>query len=302
MQTTLHKNARTTPAMRAEIASSPLSVTDLARKFGVTAKTIRKWKNRSSTADASHRPLHLHATLTPEQEALVVHLRKTLLLPLDDLLTITRKLICPKVSRSGLDRCLHRYGLGKLKTIKSKLAVKADKDYTPGHFQIDIQSLPAITGQEPCNHLLLAIDRATHWVFAAFMQARSTADAKNFLKELQIACPMNIVKILVGNKEFGNPLLQSEAAENLAFEQLCAALGIVQHPDGTNHNIAAPFNHQLADIFKTRHFDSSESMLQTILSDIHLYNTQLPQAALKHKTPAQAMQDWCDTHPFTSIY
>ena len=41
---------------------------------------------------------------------MVVHLRRTLLLPLDDLLAVTREFICPNVSRSGLDRCLRRHG------------------------------------------------------------------------------------------------------------------------------------------------------------------------------------------------
>lgn len=35
---------------------------------------------------------------------IVVHLRKPLLLPLDDLLAVTREFLCKAVSRSGLDR------------------------------------------------------------------------------------------------------------------------------------------------------------------------------------------------------
>jgi len=43
----------------------------------------------------------------------VVALRGTLLLPLDDLLAVTREFIHPEVSRSGLDRCLRRHGVSK---------------------------------------------------------------------------------------------------------------------------------------------------------------------------------------------
>ncbi len=46
--------------------------------------------------------------LTPRQEAVAVSLRKTLLLPLDDLLAVVREFLNPDVSRSGLDRCLRR--------------------------------------------------------------------------------------------------------------------------------------------------------------------------------------------------
>ena len=48
---------------------------------------------------------------------MVVELRKTLLLPLDDLLVVTREFIHPEVSRSGLDRCLRRHGVSDLKAL-----------------------------------------------------------------------------------------------------------------------------------------------------------------------------------------
>ena len=52
-------------------------------------------------------PRRLHATLSPAQRnRFVVELRKTLLLPLYDLLAVTHEPINDRVSRSGLDRCL----------------------------------------------------------------------------------------------------------------------------------------------------------------------------------------------------
>ncbi len=42
--------------------------------------------------------------MSPAQEAIVVELRKSLLLPLDDLVAVTKEFICSKASRSGLDR------------------------------------------------------------------------------------------------------------------------------------------------------------------------------------------------------
>lgn len=52
--------------------------------------------------DRSHTARRLQTTRLPAQEASVVKLRKTLLLPLDDLLAVTREFLCPQVSRSGL--------------------------------------------------------------------------------------------------------------------------------------------------------------------------------------------------------
>ena len=67
-----------------------------------------KCKGREDSQDWSHRPHILKTTLTPAQELLVVELRRMVLLPLDDLLAITREFINAAVSRSGLDRCLRQ--------------------------------------------------------------------------------------------------------------------------------------------------------------------------------------------------
>ncbi|HXF08851.1 MAG TPA: IS481 family transposase, partial [Candidatus Acidoferrales bacterium] len=95
----LHKNARTTPAIRAEIAASKESARVLAKRYGVTEATIYKWKKRDTCVDRSHTAHRLQTTLTPAQETVVVHLRRSLLLPLDDLLAVTREFLCPKASR-----------------------------------------------------------------------------------------------------------------------------------------------------------------------------------------------------------
>ena len=91
----LHKNARTTPAVRAEIAASSETAPVLAQRYGITEQTIYKWKKREVFGDRSHTAHHLQTVLTPAQETVVVHLRRTLLLPLDDLLAVTREFICP---------------------------------------------------------------------------------------------------------------------------------------------------------------------------------------------------------------
>ena len=108
----LHKNARTTPAVRGEIAASSETASALARRYGITEQTALKWKKREVFTDRSHTAQRLQTTLTPAQEVVVVHLRRTLLLPLDDLLAVTREFLSPDVSRSGLDRCLRRHGVG----------------------------------------------------------------------------------------------------------------------------------------------------------------------------------------------
>jgi hypothetical protein len=117
MNLNLHKNARTTPAIRQELRESTKSERELAREYHLNRATVRQWRRRDTGQDASHRPHRLHTTLTPAQELVVVELRKTLLLPLDDLLAVTREFLNPDVSRSGLDRCLRRQGVSNLQAL-----------------------------------------------------------------------------------------------------------------------------------------------------------------------------------------
>jgi transposase-like protein len=42
----IHPNARTTPAVRAEIARSGEPSGVLARRYGVSTETVRKWRKR----------------------------------------------------------------------------------------------------------------------------------------------------------------------------------------------------------------------------------------------------------------
>ena len=110
----LRKNARMTPVIQREIQEPTLPTCELAERYGLSRQTVSKWRRRSSTADAPHRPPHLHTRLTPAPEVVVVELRKTLLLPLDDLLAVTHEFISTAVSRSELDRCLLRHGVSNL--------------------------------------------------------------------------------------------------------------------------------------------------------------------------------------------
>lgn len=76
----VHAQARTTPRTRAEIKASKAPQRELAQRFDVSVATIRKWQSRDDVQDRSHRPDRLSTTLSPGEEAVVVELRKTLML------------------------------------------------------------------------------------------------------------------------------------------------------------------------------------------------------------------------------
>lgn len=82
----------------------------------------------------------------------MVALRKTLLLPLDDLLAITLEFINPDVCRSGRARCLKRHGFPRLKELipqeeHAQRAVKSYMGYKLGPVHVDINYLPQMLDQ-----------------------------------------------------------------------------------------------------------------------------------------------------------
>jgi len=67
----IHANARTTPAVRAEIARSSEPSGVLAKRYGVSTETIRKWRKRGAAdcQDHSSRPHKLPWKATEEERA-----------------------------------------------------------------------------------------------------------------------------------------------------------------------------------------------------------------------------------------
>ncbi|UBQ05886.1 IS481 family transposase [Tepidimonas taiwanensis] len=304
MNIKLHALARTTPAIRREIALSDEPAAVLAERYGVSLMTVYKWKRREDFLDRSHTPHRLRTTMTPAQEAIAVELRKTLLLPLDDLLSVMREFVCPDVSRSGLDRCLRRHGVGSLRSLKPQVPKPAHQPfaaYEPGFIHIDVKYLPQMADETRRRYLFVAIDRATRWVFIALYASKSARNARAFLKSLLTACPIKINKILTDNgKEFTARLLGQPSATH-AFESLCEALGIehrttrVRRPQ--TNGMVERFNGRIEEVLRSHHFISGEDLEKTLLRYAWLYNHQLPQAALKGLTPMQAMKQWYTSHP-----
>lgn len=66
----LHKNARTTPAIRTEIAVRTLPAQALAQRFGITEATVSKWKKRTDPQDRSHTAIKANKSAASAQSFL----------------------------------------------------------------------------------------------------------------------------------------------------------------------------------------------------------------------------------------
>ena len=229
---------------------------------------MRKWKGREAPADRSHRPHKLSTTLSEAQEAIVVELRRLLLLPLDDLLVITREFIHAGVSRSALNRCLVRHGVSNLHALRAELnpqegaadkPVKTLKAYEPGFVHIDIKYLPQMPDERQRCYLFVAIDRATRWVHIGLYDDQSEASAVDFLARVHEAAPMTITKVLTDNGSQFTDRFTCKArvpSGRHHFDVHCKALGI-------EHRLCPPRHPQTSGMVERFNARVGEVIAQT---------------------------------------
>ena len=136
------------------------------------------------------------------------------------------------------------------------------------------------------------------------MRSNSTA-AKAFLAALRKGAPFKIQTILTDNgKEFSDRLFGKHGRQPSGeheFDLLCQALGIehrLTRPRTPRTNgMVERFNGRLSQVIRSHHFNSAEDLEKTLHRFVWLYNKQVPQKALRHETPIQALKRWQKTHP-----
>ena len=103
----IYPNARTTPAVRAEIARSSEPTSALAERYGVSTETVRKWRERgpAECKDRSSRPHKLPWKASEEERAVVCALRRATGFPLDELTFVVRHFL-PHLDRDNVYRIL----------------------------------------------------------------------------------------------------------------------------------------------------------------------------------------------------
>ena len=304
----VHAQARTTPRTRAEIKASSAPLVELAERYNISRATAAKWKGRETPHDLSHRPHKLSTTLSPGEEAIAVEVRRMLLLPLDDLLVVVREFINPAVSRSGLDRCLSRHGVSNLRKLQAQARadageaeapVKTFKDYEPGFVHMDIKYLPQMPDERDRRYLFVAIDRATRWVFMHIYTDQSDVSSVNFLERLHEAAPMKITKLLTDNGSQFTDRFTSKKREPSGkhkFDVRCEALNIEhrlcppRHPQ--TNGMVERFNGRISEVVNQTRFASAAELEATLTNYMKAYNHRIPQRALNHLSPVQALKKW----------
>ncbi|HYH46850.1 MAG TPA: IS481 family transposase [Thermoanaerobaculia bacterium] len=218
----IHPNARTTPAVRAEIARSGEPSGVLARRYGVSAETVRKWRKRGAgdCLDHSARPHRLPWKATDEERAVVCALRRSTNFALDDLTFVVAHFL-PHLNRDSVWRILRAEGLSRRPPPSSgrpKRGQGTFRDYDLGFVHIDIKHLPKLQtadGERRKRYLYVAIDRRSRSVHLAVKDDETTKSAIAFLREAATAFPFRLTHVLTDNGSCFTP----------AFAKVCAELG-----------------------------------------------------------------------------
>ena len=111
----------------------------LAKRFGVSTETVRKWRKRGANdcQDHSSRPHKLPWKATEEERAIVCALRQATGFPLDDLTFVVSHFL-PHLNRDAVYRILKAEGLGRLPPAHQRKR-GTFKDYDLGFVHMDIK-------------------------------------------------------------------------------------------------------------------------------------------------------------------
>lgn len=160
----LHKNASLTPKYRQQIkdlyATGEFIQQDLAIKFGVTRKIISKWVNRSSVEDCSNAPKKARSITSDFIPSVKAYRENTITSHHGKVriaFELKEKHTC--CNPSDVYLVLKQQQINKVKTTKPDVSKKipVGKHRT----QMDIQTLPAIEGNEVFEFKISIIDLST---------------------------------------------------------------------------------------------------------------------------------------------
>jgi transposase InsO family protein len=218
----IHPNARTTPAVRAEIARSSETTGELARRYGVSTETVRKWRKRgvADCRDRPSRPHRLPWKASEEERAVVCALRRATGFPLDDLTFVVAHFL-PHLNRDAVYRILKAEGLGRLPPASQpRKPAGTFKDYELGFVHMDVQHLPKLRtadGEPRKRYLFVAIDRRSRLVHLAVKDDETEASAEAFLEAAVAAFPFRVTHVLTD---------RGSCFTAEGFEKRCRELGV----------------------------------------------------------------------------
>ena len=142
-------------------------------------------------------------------------------------------------------------------------------------------------------------------MYVEILGEKTAANASAFFQRLIAQAPFTVQQVLTDNgKEFTDRFCatgERDPTGRHRFDRACAQHGIdhrlikPRHPQ--TNGMVERFNGRISAVLATTRFDSAQSLADTLSRYVRLYNHQIPQRALGHLSPVQALQDWQERCP-----
>lgn len=303
MQQIYHSNAKTNVNNREQIQKcTSASNEELATRFNVSNQTVSKWRNRDFVQDASCCPRNIKYALTELETALVISIRRSSWLPLDEVYEMLLEQNIA-ISRISVYRCLVKNGINKVPQ-EQKDKAKKFKAYQPGYLHIDVTYLPKFNGKSA--YLFVAIDRATRTLYYEIYDDKTAKSTEDFFDKCLEFFPFVITHILTDNGlEFTNRLIMSKKGNLCTKDSL---LDIKCNENQIEHRLtkpATPKTNGMVErvngtiknntILKNEYKDKSQ-MNDDLIQFLIYYNLYRRHGSIRKelnvKTPFQAVEKW----------
>jgi len=297
MNLKLHKNARTTFAIRKELRRSDLSINALCKKYGLSWKTVKKWKGKGNIEDTSSRPHKLNTTLTQWQEDLILFERKQFKKTVDEIFFALEHTI-PDLYPMKIYRCLKRYGLNVLprEFIDAERKIKKFRKYTIGYLHIDVLYAPKIDKKR--WYIFTCIDRVSKIAFVWVSERKTKEMGERFLRKVLSFYPYPIHHILTDNGfEFCYDALPKgkKTKKVHPFTNLCRSNKIehrrikFRHP--WTNGMVERFNGKIKkNVLRKYLFKDVNDLKERLTAYINDYNFTIRLKGLGYKTPVDYLK------------
>jgi transposase InsO family protein len=300
-----HSNASTNQHVRAIIQQSDLTNVELANKYNINIKTVKKWRCRDYQEDKSSSPNTIHYALSDLDKELIRVVRTLTWMDLDDLVGCVSQNI-PKANRSNVYRTLRAFNINQVPKEKRAKAKKF-KEYKPGFLHIDVTYLPKLDSQK--YYLFVAIDRATRLLYYKVYKNKTALNSEQFLKECKEYFPFYITHVLTDNGlEFTDKFVRGKnrVSGNHKFDVECSK-------DNIKHRLTAPATPQTNGMvervngiiknstIKATEYQNIKELKKDLNKFLIYYNINRGHGGLKRelkvRTPYEAVKSWFEIEP-----
>lgn len=292
-----HKNAKTTPAIRLLIQKNSEPIDTLARKLGLSWKTVKKWKSRNEIEDLSSRPHKTRTTLTSYQEDLILFERKKYKKTVEEIFFSLETEI-PGIYPMKIYRCLARYGLSVLpkELLDAERKIRKFRKYTIGYLHIDALYTPKINKKR--WYVFTCIDRVSKLAFIWLTDHKTMTNGAKFLQMVLSWYPYPIHYILTDNGfEFTyKALVKTRKTKKIhLFDRICHKKRIehrtIKYKHPWTNGMVERFNGKIkTKVFKKFLFPDIQDLNLKLIEYINHYNFDVKLKQLGYQTPVDYLR------------